>query len=223
MTTEFQEFAKIPRWSRDIIITEKIDGTNACVVNVGDVEVPTTPLHDCALRPDFTLATVNGWHVCAQSRTRFITPGSDNYGFAAWVKEHAEELKTLGPGRHFGEWWGRGINRNYGQTERHFSLFNVSRWDPMTFDILKHKKFRKPGEAVPSFIPPPACCRVVPVMYHGPMSEAVIQDRLDELTVYGSCALPGWTKPEGIVIFHTASGHLFKKTIENDERAKGAQ
>ena len=26
---EFQEFNKIPRLSRDIIITEKIDGTNA--------------------------------------------------------------------------------------------------------------------------------------------------------------------------------------------------
>lgn len=26
-----RSFQKIPRWSRDIIITEKIDGTSACI------------------------------------------------------------------------------------------------------------------------------------------------------------------------------------------------
>jgi hypothetical protein len=26
--------------------------------------------------------------------------------------------------------------------------------------------------------------------------------------------------PEGVVIYHTASGQLFKKTIENDEKPK---
>lgn len=204
MTTEFQGFPKIPRWSRDIIISEKIDGTNACVV----IEEPTSE--------------TDGW-IRAQSRARFITPESDNYGFAAWVKEHAEELKTLGPGRHFGEWWGRGINRNYGQTERHFSLFNVSRWDEATFNRLESAKFRKPGAESISFLAPPACCQVVPVLYHGPLSETAIEEQLDSLVVDGSAAVEGWVKPEGIVIFHTAGGYLFKKTIENDERAKGAQ
>jgi hypothetical protein len=28
-------------------------------------------------------------------------------------------------------------------------------------------------------------------------------------------------RPEGIVVFHTASGALFKKTIEGDEKPKG--
>ncbi len=27
--------------------------------------------------------------------------------------------------------------------------------------------------------------------------------------------------PEGIIIFHTASGHLYKKTIQGDEKPKG--
>ena len=31
MQTEFQEFPKIARLSREAIITEKIDGTNGCV------------------------------------------------------------------------------------------------------------------------------------------------------------------------------------------------
>jgi len=199
MTTEFQGFPKIPRWSRDILVSEKIDGTNAGVVVTEDGQV------------------------LAQSRTRFITPESDNYNFAAWVRDYSNELERLGPGRHFGEWWGKGINRNYGQTERHFSLFNVSRWDKHTFELLEASKFRKPGEVPPLFTPPPACCRVVPVLYHGPLSETAIEDCLHRQAVLGSDAAPGWMKPEGIVIFHTAGGYLFKKTLENDERAKGAQ
>ena len=197
MTTKFQGFPKIPRWSRDILVSEKIDGTNACVVVTEDGQV------------------------LAQGHTRFITPESDNYGFAAWVRDHAEELKGLGPGRHFGEWWGRGINRNYGQTERHFSLFNVSRWDKHTFELLEADKFRNDMESAPSYTPPPACCRVVPVLDHGLLSEIAIEECLDCLAADGSVAAEGWMKPEGIVIFHTASGHLFKKTLENDAKAKG--
>jgi len=215
MTTEFQPFPKIPRWSRDIIITEKIDGTNACVV----VEDTWDDPHD----------TVNTVRVLAQSRSRFITPDADNYGFAAWVREHAEELKGLGPGRHFGEWWGRGINRNYGISDRRFSLFNVCRWDKDVSQKIEAGKFRKPGEEVLVYAPPPACCGVVPVLYHGEMVTHFLETycnvtgTLDHLSCTGSVAAPGWMKPEGIVIFHTASGHLFKKTLENDERAKGAQ
>lgn len=224
--TEFAPFPKIPRWSRDIIITEKIDGTNACVVVGLDAENPVNSLDRC-VNPgakEFKAFTkVADGYVAAQSRTRFITPESDNYGFAAWVQEHAEELKALGPGRHFGEWWGRGINRGYGQTERHFSLFNVSRWNEIVFNTLESSKFRKPGEVVPTFSPPPACCQVVPVLDYGPNPESRISRCLFDLITYGSYAAPGWRTPEGIVIFHTASGHLYKKTIENDERAKGAQ
>ncbi|MCJ7726507.1 MAG: hypothetical protein MUP76_09000, partial [Acidimicrobiia bacterium] len=48
--------------------------------------------------------------------SRWITPEVDNYGFARWVKDHEEELRTgLGAGLHFGEWWGQGIQRRYGQ------------------------------------------------------------------------------------------------------------
>jgi hypothetical protein len=37
----------------------------------------------------------------------------------------------------------------------------------------------------------------------------------------GSKASPGFMKPEGVIIFHTANGYLFKKTIEKDEYHKG--
>jgi hypothetical protein len=36
----------------------------------------------------------------------------------------------------------------------------------------------------------------------------------------GSQAARGFMRPEGVVIFHVASGQLFKKTIEGDEQPK---
>jgi hypothetical protein len=85
---DFIAFPKIPRFNREWIITEKIDGTNA-VVFVSDEGI-----------------------VKAGSRSRWITPESDNYGFAKWVHENEDELRTgLGPGFHYGEWWGKGIQK----------------------------------------------------------------------------------------------------------------
>lgn len=102
---EFQSFPKIPRLSGECIITEKIDGTNACVLVLSDDRV------------------------IAGFRSKWITPEDDNMGFARWVKEHEEELrKGLGYGLHFGEWWGAGIQRRYGLKEKRFSLFNTTRW-----------------------------------------------------------------------------------------------
>ena len=104
---EFKEWPKIARLNRDVVITEKIDGTNACVIVDED------------------------GGVYAQSRSRIITPEADNHGFAKWVKAHEDDLKAvLGVGYHFGEWWGNGIQRGYGlaQGDKRFSLFNVERW-----------------------------------------------------------------------------------------------
>ena len=190
---EFKGFPKIARLNRDIIITEKIDGTNAQVYikELGDEEVmPTdTPI----------VAVVGKLLLYAGSRTRWITPEDDNYGFARWVKEHAEELVQLGTGQHFGEWWGQGIQRKYGLTEKRFSLFNTSRW----------------GESRPS------CCQVVPELYRGLFNTQIINSTLRALSETGSLAASGFMKPEGIVIFHTANNHLYKVTLEGDEKGKG--
>src|SRR5882724_293770 len=101
---EFTEFNKIARLSRNCVVTEKLDGTNASIV-IGEAG-------------EFLVG----------SRTRWITPEDDNYGFARWAHTHKEELLTLGPGQHFGEWWGNGIQRKYGLSEKRFSLFNTARW-----------------------------------------------------------------------------------------------
>jgi hypothetical protein len=173
---EFKPFPKIARWSREVIITEKIDGTNACVVISDD-----------------------GKEIRAQSRTRFIQPGNDNFGFALWVEQNKEALLALGPGHHFGEWWGVGIQRGYGLHERRFSLFNVTRWQ---------------GQA-------PAPCHVVPVLKVSDMDSFAWMEAMTILKDRGSIAAPGFMNPEGIVIYHTHSNTLFKKTFDKDDAGKG--
>jgi hypothetical protein len=186
---DFLGFPKMARLSREIVITEKIDGTNA-MIGIEDIRV-------CA--PTGKQVAIIGYlAIYAQSRTRFITPGDDNFGFAKWVWDFAPLLLELGPGQHFGEWWGQGIQRKYGLAEKHFSLFNVHRW----------------GEVRPS------CCHVVPVLYRGAFDTECIDGALSALASGGSHAAPGFMKPEGIVIYHTAAGLYFKKTIEKDEAPK---
>jgi hypothetical protein len=188
----FTEFAKIARLSRDIVITEKIDGTNAQVYirELPDDEVMPTDTPIVAVRGKLLLY--------AGSRSRWITPTEDNFGFAAFVRDCADELSMLGPGRHYGEWWGAGIQRRYGLSEKRFSLFNTHRWA----------------------MGAPDCCRVVPVLYRGPFSEAKITEALAQLSENGSCAAPGFMKPEGIIIYHTAANMYFKKTILKDDEPK---
>lgn len=177
MLPEFTEFPKIYRLSREIIITEKLDGTNAQV----------------HVAPDGT--------VLAGSRSRWITPEDDNFGFARWVKEHEDELRTgLGFGSHFGEWWGAGIQRRYGLTEKRFSLFNVSRWT----DEVR-----------------PACCGIVPTLYTGTFDTNVVDTILLDLKNNGSKASPGFMQPEGVVVFHVHSGVMFKKTLDKNDGHKG--
>ena len=175
----FEAFAGIPRLFRGCTITEKIDGTNAQIVVTGDGQV------------------------LAGSRSRYITPEADNFGFAAWVKAHEDELRQLGEGRHFGEWWGCGIQRGYGLTEKRFSLFNVSRWGV---------GFNPQGQD--PRVPPKA--RVVPIMYEGPFSTTTAWDMVSMLCKEGSAAAPGFMNPEGIVVFHSAGQALFKATIGGD-------
>lgn len=180
MMIEFQEFPKIARLNRDVVVTEKIDGTNATVYVDDD----------------------GGVH--AGSRNRWITPEADNHGFAKWVAAHVGQLRTMGPGWHRGEWWGCGIQRGYGLTEKRFSLFNTSRWNTLT--------------------PPPACCHVVPVLASGNFRVVggEMEDIMDRLRRDGSSAAPGFMQPEGVVMFHVAAGTYFKATLLKDEEPKGS-
>lgn len=190
--SEFESFQKIGRLSRDMVITEKLDGTNAQV---------WIEYADAVQYVDDAMFKTGDYFIKAGSRTRWITPQEDNFGFAAWAWQNAEELTQLGTGRHFGEWWGQGIQRKYGLSEKRWSLFNVRKW----------------GETRP------ACCHVVPVLYRGDFSTETAISVLNSLGETGSVAAPGFMKPEGIVVFHTQSGALFKKTFEKDDAGKGRE
>lgn len=192
---EFQEFHKIARLSRECIITEKIDGTNAQICITEDGQFLTG------------------------SRNRWITPANDNFGFAAWAHENKDELLKLGVGVHYGEWWGRGIQRGYNMFTRYFSLFNVSRWraqgtEPQRIPTQDPRVVKLQEIA-------PACCFVVPVIYRGVFTTDACDAALAKLKQGGSMASPGFMKPEGIVCYHVAAGIGFKKTIEKDEQPKG--
>ena len=175
---EFVGFPKIARLTRNCLVTEKLDGTNAQITITEEGE--------------FLIG----------SRTRWITPQDDNYGFARWATENKDELMKLGLGSHFGEWWGLGIQRGYGMKEKVFSLFNTSRWTPETL---------------------PKCCRVVPVLYDGVFTSTAVDECIEKLKQSGSVAAPGFMQPEGVVVYQTAARMYFTKTIEKDEEPKGAR
>jgi hypothetical protein len=173
---EFVPYPKIARFSREVIVTEKIDGTNAQILITPEGEVHT--------------GSRNQW-------------SDDHFGFALWVERNKTELLKLGPGRHFGEWWGSGIQRGYGlqNGEKRFSLFNVDRWHN---DVLR-----------------PACCSVVPILWRGLFDDLPLGAILGDLRRKGSYASPGFMRPEGIIIYHVAANLGFKKTLEKDEEPKG--
>lgn len=164
---EFKPWPKITRVEnrRPPVFTEKIDGTNACVV-IGE----------------------NGEFAC-QSRSRFIVPGDDNYGFAKWAHENKDELMKMGPGYHYGEWWGLGIQRGYGLTEKRFSLFNTRRW----------------GKHNPNT---PKCVHVVPFIRANSIDEVIAL-----LKENGSYAAPGYMNIEGAVMYEPDSDTCFKIII----------
>lgn len=189
MAITFEAFPKIARLNRNIFITEKIDGTNAQII------------------------IDNEGNIGAASRTRLITPDDDNFGFAKWVQDNAEQLKRLGPGRHFGEWYGAGIQRGYGLTEKRFALFNAGRW----YNSVNDKYFTNKEKI--QF--PPECCSVVPILdVHNGIHPDYIDNVMIELKTTGSKAVPGYQNPEGIVIYHSQSDTYFKRTFEHDETGK---
>lgn len=206
---EFQEFPKIARLSREVIVTEKIDGTNA--------QVFIEELEGYGYLGEGCIKQGEGLAIYAGSRNRWLTLEADNFGFARWVSEHADELMVgLGPGRHFGEWWGSGIQRGYGlpKGEKRFSLFNTVRWcnhyeEPHRIEtgdprIEKYQKCL------------PGCCHLVPELYRGIFSTSIADKFLEALRMEGSQAAHGFMNPEGIVVYHTAGNVAFKKTLGDD-------
>lgn len=179
----FTPMESIPRRSKDIVITEKIDWTNASVI------------------------VDEFGNVSAGSKNRIISIDNDNYWFARWVDQNKEQLKLLGEWCHRWEWRWQGIQDWYTMDRKIFSLFAVHRWGD---GMLR-----------------PVCCDVVPILYSWENRPWVIQETMEALLSTGSVAAKkygvSFYKPEGVVIYHTASKQLYKKTFDNDawKRTKG--
>ncbi len=210
--SEFKGFPKVPRLYKDMVVSEKIDGTNGCVI-VEEAQ-PMPEDYDPTLRDQFQgyfvpngirLAFVMhngvGYNINAQSRKRLLTTDKDNYGFANWVKENADQLVMLGPGYHYGEWWGKGIQRGYDIDEKRFSLFT-----PVPHELLAWL---------------PDNVKNVPILCEGTFDSITIDNALMMLEDIGSMAAPGYRNPEGVMVYHTAARRLFK--VPFDENPKGAQ
>ena len=213
----FKPFPKMARLRRECMITEKIDGTNASIY-IG----PYTSKDSNCIGIQYTENVPLGMLV--GSRNRWITLADDNFGFARWAYDHTAELFNLGEGHHFGEWWGSGIQRNYGfkNGERFFSLFNAGRWvehDKPTYAI------ENPNPKAPQKFTEhaPACCKVVPILYEGIFDTAFVNSTLTVLGANGSVAAKGFINPEGIIVYHKAAGVGFKMTLDNDDQPKGKQ
>jgi hypothetical protein len=199
----FEKFPKLTRFSHDWTITEKIDGTNAQIIIVPEANPDALPI----MQDDgkYILGVYDHHFIFAGSRTRLLTEKEDNYGFAKFVAAHGPELvDKLGEGRHFGEWCGLGIQRNYGLNEKVFALFNTTRWTGVDL---------------------PMQVRVVPVLLEGYIDNpgSAAKAALNELAVNGSRFAPGFLNAEGVVMRHGPSGTLFKKTFDYDEAGKWAE
>ena len=218
--SDFREFPKIARlYKGNIVITEKIDGTN------GQVYVVRRDLPDALVTVAVDADSATGteaatYSVFAGSRSRWLSRGKgDNFAFAHWVAENAYALATgLGEGRHFGEWWGRGIQRGYNQASRHFSLFNVGRW----FTPGGPGQMLDDDGNLPDPIPPVPGLSTVPIVYYGPWfgrPADPVSEAMRRLQYSGS-TFDSRTPAEGVMVFHEASGLYLKAPF--DENHKGA-
>ena len=173
----FKPWPKLGRVNKETItITEKIDGTNAAII----VE--------------------NGKLVGTQSRSRLLSDTEDNHGFHKWAMKNADVFAQLGDGHHFGEWAGKGINKNrMGLDGKKFFLFA---WYAET--KIEHPEIE-----------------YVEVLFQGPRSEDNIITTFNRLYAFGYMGEDGvWVEnkrtytPEGIVIYYHNSKHMEKMTID---------
>lgn len=177
MTPIFESFGDIKKLgAAALFITQKIHGTNAQIF--------------IFQQEDGSLDLAVG------SRTRWITPESDNYGFATHVYANKQEfIDKLGPGRHYGEWAGPGINSGEGLKEKIFVLFD---------------HWRYPAER-----PLPPKTVVVPILYSGAFNMDKVQECMDDLKTNGSRLVSGYMRPEGCVV--RIKGERYKVVFQAEE------
>jgi len=177
MNIPHEKYPSIQRLSSEtVIITEKIDGSNACIF-VGD-----------------------DGQVLVGSRNQWLTEKDHNFNLWHYVQDNMGRFAHMGPGYHYGEWYGAKIQRGYGLTEKRFVSFEWWR-DDLEF-------------------------MTVPVLYEGEYRPDLFDHAIEQLSTFGSKLVSGFMKPEGIVIQFKSNafkGAKFKKFCENDRVPKSKQ
>lgn len=198
---EFEAFPKIERFKGlRLVITQKIHGSNAQVYiyPVQENQYWDENKQEHIVTDGAVLIDGVFYKLACGSRNRWVTPDTDNFGFATFVYANMEEfIRKLGPGRHYGEWAGPGINSGEGLVEKKFVLFDYWKFPP--------ERQLPPG------------CVVVPVLYDEICELNQINMAMGQLKTHGSFLIPGYMKPEGIVI--TLNGTRFKKVFAPEEVA----
>lgn len=204
---ELKSFSEIKKWlPLRMVITQKIHGSNAqvCIFPKGQPSELIPGNVDTAFNADGTPR--DGYDVKVGSRERWIFPGktTDNFGFAQFVEDNKQEfIDKLGPGTHYGEWAGPGINSGEGLKEKTFILFNHGRpyenglpprtvLAPVLFDSANL------GEWNPGLTP-----------------DIYIDSVMTDLKLNGSKLVPGFMRPEGCVIEY--AGKKYKKVFKAEE------
>lgn len=177
MQPAFESFPDIKKLgAAALFITQKIHGSNAQIF--------------IFQQEDGSLDLACG------SRSRWVAPGNDNYGFAEMVYANKQEfIDKLGPGRHYGEWAGPGINSGEGLKVKTFILFD-------------HWKYPPERPLPPNTI-------IVPVLYSGAFDMSKVEECMDDLRKNGSKLVPGFMAPEGIVV--RIKGERYKVVFQAEE------
>lgn len=177
----FKSFPKIPRLSNETFtISEKVDGSNGLIF--------------IRIDPGYSSVMVAG------SRSRWLyndgTETWDNFGFGRWVRDNKDSLWGLGAGYHFGEWYGQGINRNYGLKDRKFMLFDAKRYQGMHVfpEIVQMERVFAANVSFDI------------LMY-------TIDHVINDLYRDGSSIVRGYMKPEGIIVRSDLTNKVYKVLI----------
>lgn len=210
----FQAWPKIPRWEKrgtEMFITEKVDGTNAAIHIGGEGD-----------NADGQSSVFIG----AQSRTRMLDPlnGIDNNGFGVWVMQNAEALiRLLGPGIHYGEWYGGKIQRGYGLQQKRLALFDTRRWHTQDTFLIEswhggpnRRVWNQDIEESTTNELQELGVHPIPLLYAGAWHTEAVDELTEYLKESGSVVVPGYQNPEGLVIKHRNSQQLYKVILEGD-------
>ena len=168
-------------------ITEKVDGTNGLI--------------EIGIQTDLLLTVNFG------SQNRYISSHDDNMGFVNFFEQHTGDIFNIYdmikeekgditlPLHIYGEWFGKGIQRGYGLADKHFMPFS---------EFLATKLI---DAGVPNI--------KMPVTLHsGKFSIATLDGCMNKLKDEGSQVIPGYNRPEGVVIYFPTYNFRLKETFE---------